>query len=227
MSVTRLLIVASDAESAKAYADAVASSDAAYDVAASFTEMAEMATHRRYNGLLVDVLTLVRCTPEEKAIAYESINLFPVMRVRWNKNVGKLQLSPLEAGYPVEPEPALRMFIETRCRTFKAKSLRKHKRRTTTLNLVFSAGEPGAGEEVKSFSINISVGGAFVHTMKIFQEGTPLWLRLIHFNDQTPIPATVRWSQPWGLSSSIPGVGISFDSLTKEQEQELKALLNL
>ena len=57
-------------------------------------------------------------------------------------------------------------------------------------------------------------------------EGETVWLRFLEFADQTPIAATVRWSQRWGVSRCIPGAGLRFETLTARQEKELQLILN-
>jgi hypothetical protein len=47
---------------------------------------------------------------------------------------------------------------------------------------------------------------------------------LIILNDKSPILATVCWKREWGMTNDIPGIGIRFDKMTKQQETELLSL---
>ncbi|MBJ6750916.1 PilZ domain-containing protein [Geomonas anaerohicana] len=228
MSDIKILIVVKDSEAGDAYAHAVTEIGVACDVARSFVEMSQMATDNRYNGFLVDILTLVRCSKEEKVIAYECINLFPVLRVKWEARHKKIKLSPLEQSFSPDTDSALRFFIENRCRNFPARSLRRSPRRSINLNLYYST-DPGFPPDntYKSFTINLGSHGLFLHTMQDFLQGDTIWIRFLEFADQTPMRATVRWSQPWGVTRCIPGAGVMFETLTKKQEQELAKLLDL
>ena len=228
MSEIKILIVVKDAETASAYVDAVTDSGAVCDVAHSFQEMADLATERLYNGIVVDVLTLVRCSKEEKAIAYEIINLFPVLRVKWEPRQKKIKLTPLEQSFSPDTDSALRFFIQTRCKAFPARSLRKDKRKLVNLNLLYCRDDRFLdGEAHKSFTINISSSGAFLHTMEEFRLGEKIWLRFLEFADQTPIEGTVCWSLHWGVTRCVPGAGVKFETFSESQKQDLQRILNI
>ena len=228
MANTKILIVVKDPEAGNAYLEALTEIGVAGDVAHCFEQMSDMATENSYNGFLVDILTLVRCSKEEKVIAYECINLFPVLRVKWEPRQKKIKLSPLEQSFSPDTETALRFFIESRCKSFPARSLRKHRRKQVNLNLLYCTDAAFSEATThKSFTINIGPEGTFLHTMEQLREGDTLWLRFLEFADQTPIAATVRWSQQWGVTRCIPGAGIRFHSLTAKQEKAIQGIMNL
>ena len=186
-----------------------------------------MAMETAYNGLIIDILTLVRCSKEEKVIAYECINFYPVLRVKWEAKHKKIKLSPLEQTFSPDMESALRFFIESRCKSFPARSLRRQKRRPLNLNLLYCSDSSFPVQDThRSFTVNLSLGGIFLHSMRDLPEGETVWLRFLEFADQTPIAATVRWSQRWGVSRCIPGAGLRFETLTARQEKELQLILN-
>jgi Tfp pilus assembly protein PilZ len=226
MADIRIMIVVNDVEAANAYAEALKQASVSHDVARSFREMAEMAMRTPYNGLIVDVLTLVRSSKDDKIIAYDCINIFPVLRVKWESKQKKINLSLVEHSNDQNVESVLRYFVENRCSSFPARTLRRYKRMEMHLNGLFST-EESFGERTtqQSFTVSVSRGGVFLHTMQTFQQGTTLWLRFVEFAHQEPIPATVRWSLKWGESRSIPGVGLSFGTLSPEQEQEIEKVL--
>ena len=228
MTQTKILVVVKDTEAGNAYVSALSEIGVACDIAHSFEQMSAMAVEKAYNGFLLDILTLVRCSKEEKAIAYECINLFPVLRVKWEARNKKIKLSPLEQSFSPDSDSALRFFIETRCKTFPARSLRRHNRKPINLNLLYCTGNAfSEGESGRSFTINLSVGGLFLHTMKSLNRGERVWLRFLELADQTPIAATVCWSQQWGVTRCVPGVGLQFETMTAAQEEEIRRILNL
>lgn len=228
MKETRILVVVKDTEAGEAYVNALTSAGVVCDVAQSFQQMSSLAVENAYNGFLIDILTLVRCSKEEKAIAYECINLFPVLRVKWEARHKKMKLSPLEQSFSPDCETALKFFLETRCKSFPARSLRRHARKQINLNLLYTAGASFSPDQArKSFTINLSLGGVFLHLMEPLKAGDTVWLRFLEFADQTPIQATVRWSQEWGTSRCIPGVGLQFDRMTDAQTKQLRRILNL
>jgi len=227
MADTKILIVAKDSEPGHAYADALSGIGVACDIASSFNEMLAMAIETAYNGLVIDILTLVRSSKEEKIIAYECVNLYPVLRVKWETKTKTINLSPLEQSFSPNTESALEFFVENRCRSFPARSLRRHSRKNFNLNVLLSPdGLFSEQNTLKTFTVNISRGGVFLHTPQDLEQGRIVWLRFVEFSEQTPIVATVCWSFKWGQSRSIPGVGLKFDILSEAQENEIKAILN-
>lgn len=219
MAQTKILIIAKDLEAGQAYADALREINVAYDIAASFTEMAAMAIHNSYNGLLVDILTLVRSSKEEKVVAYECFNLYPVLRVKWENKKKKINLSPLEQAFSPDTASALKFFIESRCMPFPARPLRRHSRKSYNLNVLLSPdGEFAEHNTMKTFTLNVSTGGVFVHSSHRFGTGQTVWLKFVEFADHAPIPASVRWFLEWGVSRSIPGLGLRFENLSEAQQ---------
>lgn len=228
MDDTRILIVAKDPEAGAAYAAAVAEAGAGHDLAGSFAEMAALAVERPYNGLIIDILTLVRCSKEEKVIAYECINIYPVLRVKWEAKQKKITLGPLEQSFSPDLDPVLKFFIENRCQEFQARHLRRHKRKAVTLNVLVSGSENFFdGETWPSFTVTVSKGGAFLHTMRPLHPGEKLWLRFVDVPGEPVIPATVRWALEWGVSRAVPGVGLRFDDRGGPWDLELERVLNL
>jgi Tfp pilus assembly protein PilZ len=227
MADTKILIVVKDHEAGHAYTEALGGIGVTYDIASSFAEMSCLAVENSYNGLLVDILTLVRSSKEEKVIAYECFNLYPVLRVKWENKKKKINLSPLEQAFSPDTESALKFFIESRCRPFPARSLRRHNRKNYNLSVLLSPDglftEQGT---IKTFTLNIAPGGVFLHTTQEFELGQTVWLRFLEFSDQAPIAATVRWSLEWGESRCIPGIGLKFDQLSQDQEQTLQSITN-
>lgn len=223
MADPRILIVVSNAEAGKAYTQALSDIGASYDIVPSFYEMSAMAMENAYNGLIIDIVTLVRCSKEEKVIAYECINLYPVLRVKWEAKHKTIQLSPLEQSFSPDAESALNLFMQ-RCRSFPARPLRKHKRKHVNLNALLSADrEFAAPGTEKTFTVSICEGGVFLHTMRSFEVGETVWLRFVELN-HAPISATVRWVLEWGESRSIPGIGLQFRELSEHQLKEIQGL---
>ena len=225
MTDTRILIVAKDAEASKAYSDALTELDVACDLAPTFHDMSRFVRDNGYNGLLIDILTLVRSSKEEKVIAYECMNLYPVLRVKWESKHKKMKLSPLEETFSPDAESALKSFIDNRCRHFAARQLRRHQRKPIHLNALFSPdGTFDAASTSKAFTVNLSAEGFFLHTTQSFEVGQTLWVRFLELADQAPIAATVRWSVEWGRARCIAGLGMQFKKLSEEQAREIESM---
>ena len=227
MEDTKILMIVKSAEARAAYEEALGRVAVAYDIASSFTEVLQMTIDNAYSGLLIDILTLIRSSKDEKAIAYDCINCYPSLRVKWDTKQKSMNLSPLEQAFSVDTQTTLNYFIEGRCRTFTARSMRRYARKETVIGLLLCAGpEASADHSIKTFTVNISEGGAFVHTTQAFQNGQTVWLRFLEMPDAEPIEAVVRWRLGWGVCRGIPGVGLMFKFNSQEQANEVKHMAN-
>jgi Tfp pilus assembly protein PilZ len=225
---TKILMVVKEAEARAAYEEALQRLGAAYDVAASFDELLRMSIDNSYSGLLIDLLTLVRSSKEEKSIAYDCLNYYPSLRVKWDARTKSMSLSPLEHSVSDDSEATLAYFIEKRCKPFIARSLRKFPRKETCLSLrLFSDGSRRDGDSLKTFTVNISQGGAFVHTTEPVGKGETVWLSYLEMPDDEPIEAQVCWLIEWGACRSIPGIGVMYRGLSPQQAAALMKIGNL
>lgn len=225
MTDTRILIVAKDSEASKAYSDALIELNVACDVVPTFHDMSCLVKDNSYNGLLIDILTLVRSSKEEKVLVYECMNLYPVLRVKWESKHKKMKLSPLEQTFSSDAGSALKSFIDNRCRHFPARRLRRHQRKPIHLNALLSPdGTFDAASTSKAFTVNLSAGGFFLHTTQSFEIGQTLWVRFLELADQTPITATVCWAVEWGRARCIAGLGMQFKKLSEEQAREIQRM---
>lgn len=138
-----------------------------------------------------------------------------------------LNLLPLEQGLSPDTE-ALRSFIEQRCRLFTPRTLRKFNRKETFLSAALStSGDCGVEGSLKTFTVNISRGGAFVHTTMPFRKEDAVWL---HFPDAAgggPVKGATCWQVPWGSSRAIPGIGVRFEFSSMEQEEQIRNMAKL
>lgn len=225
MSEIRVLIVANAQEARHGYQEALQRLGVSFDVAASFDEVLQLGVHGSYNGMLIDILTLVRSSQEQKLIAYDCINLYPSLRVKWDSKKRQMNLGLLEQSFTADTEGALRYFLEQKCRAFPARSLRRHQRNNVCLHVLLGKRRDFPDDEgVRTFTVNLSRGGAFVHTMHPFTRGDVAWLRFHDFADQTAVQLSVSWILPWGAGRCIPGIGTSFQDLSENQAREIAAV---
>jgi Tfp pilus assembly protein PilZ len=228
MEETKILMIVKSAEARAAYEEALHRIGVAYDIASSFTEVQQMSIDNAYSGLLIDILTLIRSSKEEKLVAYDCINCYPSLRVKWDAKQKSINLSPLEQAFSVDAEATLTYFIEGRCKAFAARSMRKYTRKEMFLCLLLSSScEVSDDDCIKTFTVNISQGGAFVHTTQSFTKGQTVWLRFLERPEAKPVKAVVRWGVEWGISRGIPGVGLAFEFSSDEQANELKKMAKL
>jgi hypothetical protein len=227
MADMKILLVVKEPEARTAYEEALCLVGVAYDVAASFNDVLSMSIENPYSGLMIDILTLVRSSKEEKLIAYDCINFYPTLRVKWDARQKSMNLSPLEQSFSADTKATLGLFIENRCKTFAARSLRRFARKDTSLSVLLSrTAEFSENDAIKTFTVNVSRGGAFLHTTLRFAKGERVWLRFIEMSDPAPVQAVVCWQIEWG-GRSIPGIGVMFDRLSEGQASEVTKIARL
>jgi hypothetical protein len=225
MADLKILMVVKEAEARTAYEEALCKVGVAYDVAGSFNDVLQLSIENAYSGLLIDILTLVRSSKEEKLIAYDCINFYPSLRVKWDSRQKSMNLSPLEQTYSADTATSLAFFIENRCRFFAARSLRRFNRKDTFLSVLLCTGpEFSEADSLKTFTVNVSQGGVFLHTMQDFVRGETVWLGFHELPDAEPIKAVVCWRTEWGACRSIPGIGVRFEELSEAMAKELRKL---
>ncbi|SNB44978.1 PilZ domain-containing protein [Geobacter sp. DSM 9736] len=224
MSDLRMLLIAREGEAREAYRAALDRLGVPYDIAASFGEVPALAGGNAYSGLLMDILTLVRTKKEEeKTVAYECINFYPSTRLKWDSKRDRISLLAFDHGTADEAESALETFIEERCRSFPPRALRSSIRKDLVLNLYLSGRSLSAEE--KTFSLNVSRGGAFIQTIHSYEKGDDVSIRFRELFEGTEVRGVVCWRLAWGERRAVPGIGIRFEGLSEAQAAELARLL--
>jgi len=228
MNNTRILMVVKEAEARAAYEEALSRVGVGYDVAGSFDEVLRLSVDNAYSGLIIDILTLIRSSKEEKSIAYDCLNFYPSLRIKWDARQKAMSLSPLEQSFSADTAATLDHFIENRCKSFNARTLRRFNRKESFLGLLLSTSPDFPdGDSLKTFTVNISQGGAFVHTTRPFAKGETVWLRFLELADAEPVKGVVCWHIAWGSCRSIPGIGVKFEFLSQEQGDRLRKMARL
>lgn len=221
----RILLVAREGEARTAYLAALDRLGVEYDALTSFTDIPALAGDKEYNGLLLDILTLVRAKKDEKPIAYECINYYPSARIKWDARSRRMQLFSFDSASADDTETALETFIEQRCKKFPRRRVRKFTRKEIVLNVRLGRGAVTVAESgERTFSVNVSATGAFIHTVETFLKGEVVWLRFKELFGGIPVAGEVCWRQAWGERRVIPGIGVRL-LLDEDQAAELRRLL--
>jgi hypothetical protein len=227
MKNTRILLIVKDDTARNAYVEILSKIGVSFDITTSFADASSMAINTPYNGMIVDILALVRADQNEKRIAHECMNFYPSARIKWDPRHKIVHLLMFSTTSHTEAESALRMFIDERCKSFAARSLRVFNRKNINLNLLLSLDYHCSDEKAaKTFLLDISKGGCFLHTAENLDNGQVVWLRCPELSDPTPIKAVVCWQLQWGLKQQISGIGVKFESLSEIQEKEIKMILD-
>ncbi len=172
------------------------------------------------SGVLIDIASSIKAKANEKTKAHEVLPLFPVLRLKWNKE--KLGLNCLLQNNVTNTNTSIPNFIDHHCRPFKPRRIRTQKRFPLHFSVLISRDEKFQRLDVeRSTTLDISLGGCSLLTTQHWEEETCIWMKFIEMADQTPIQGTIcRWTQ-WGEPMEIPSIGVCFDSLSESQQQQL------
>ena len=217
----RTIVAAADSELRALYQQQVNDLGVECDAVASIQEMFECLKNIPYNGLLIDLATLVKADRIEKAQCHELLRLFPTLRLRWDDDSQKLLC--LLYGNRTSDDMTLQIFIDEHCRPFKGRKIRRHNRLELHYNTQISrSGDFTENDLEQTTTLDISEGGSLIVSSQEWAIGETLWLRFIEFEDLTPIKATIcRWT-PWGTPMQFPSIGVCFTELSDAQLSQIK-----
>ncbi|MBJ6725547.1 PilZ domain-containing protein [Geomesophilobacter sediminis] len=227
MAQTRILIVSDVEEAKEGYGLAVSRFSVPYDVVFSFKDGLRRAMEEKFTGIVVDILTLLRSGQEEKLIANDFFSIYPTLKLSWDKRNRQMSLGLPGQASASDPEAELASFINGRCAIFPPRSMRRHERVPVCLNVLLSGknayAEAGA---TKTFTVNLSESGAFIHTIERYALGDAAWFVVKDLSDPAPIQARVCRTVEWGGTSRlVPGIGVEFEQLSGSQQEEIRQII--
>lgn len=182
----------------------------------SFCDAEKLALENTYNGILIDLTSIIKAKGEEKVVAYNLTSIYPPLRVR---SLGAM-LVPMAMPGDAKQDNSLKDFICKTCAEFKPRSLRLYQRRDKCI----STTRRDTAEEERGFTLNISWGGAFIvdtHPER-FSTGQKLTFFLHELGVEVNV--IVCWIQSWG-HRRCPGIGVRFETVDEELEKALFQLL--
>ncbi len=211
-----ILVVSYSGETREALAASLAASHAGAVVCETFRQAEDLALAGRYNGLLVDLPSMVKAKGEEKIVACTLANFFPCLRVR---AIGSA-LVPMAMPGGARQDGSLNDFLTKTCPAFVPRALRAHRRHAICAQTLLV----WQGEEVRGVTLNISWGGAFIMDTRAerFQTGEQVTVRFPRCGGTAR--AIIRRVVPWGMENP-PGIGVSFQEMDQTLETALAGIL--
>lgn len=219
---TRLLLVAERGDARTAYLDILRELGVEVDCIASPDELNDVLSGGAYNGLLVDVPTMIRCECADKNRITRIMNLFPVLRLMYNPQFGGIR--GLAQGGTVRDNRDLGEFVRDECMAFEARSVRLAARKNMVFNVLLLKDLDRETAE-RTITVDVSERGCFIYTVDRWNIASPAWMVINEFDDKTPIELKVRWSRGWGRIMCPPGIGASFESMSAGQYAQLHSYL--
>lgn len=217
----KVLLISKNSESRQLYESFINNAGVQLDSVESLQDALFAATRNRYNGILIDLQTLIQAGDKEKESARNLLMAYPVAKVRANPSGNSI--SVISAGKCTTLSSTIEAFINGECMRFEARSFRSTERKPINLPLILSSTAAfDADKTEKTFTVNISIGGFFIFTAKKWKIGDRVWIRQKNSaDDVSPIVGEVRWVINWGEKSVIPGIGVSFTDICEAQEKEI------
>ncbi|OQY18735.1 MAG: hypothetical protein B6I36_06265 [Desulfobacteraceae bacterium 4572_35.1] len=202
------------------YLDAIASLDAECVIVRNFKELYQLHSARAYSGLLVDIVSSIKASTEDRAVIKELMEVYPSLRLRWDPESGEIRT--LMTGAGVGQKISIAQFVDSYCTSFTPQALRLYQRREIHCSVLCSVYQqmPDSASE-RTVTVDLSVGGCFLYFSYSLDVGTTLWLRFVDFADNTPIKVEVVWCRDWGKSMKMPGAGVRFIQISEKQLQEI------
>jgi Tfp pilus assembly protein PilZ len=215
---TRVLLVCSEGVARDKYQEGLRNSGVQLDTVSSLEELYDAMVKTPYNGVLIDIITKIRASQDEKVLIHTVLEEFPLVQLKWDDELGIIKSIFLGQ---VKSCGTLEDFINQECRRFNARKIRSSIRKNINLNVTL-AGDHHFHENsvAHTTTINMSKGGCFLLSVQKWERGDHAWFIINDLKDHTPIQGTVRWQIEWGKSMNIPGIGIEFQDIKEVQLKE-------
>ena len=216
---TKLILVCEENEEKNTYLDALESMTVSVETVASFKHLENLLLENPYHGVMVDIKTKIRAMQNEKELAYQILNKYPVVQVRIDDEPGEIRtLSDGKSKH----DATLEEFIESDCRKFEARAIRSGRRIKYHFNVLVSGNGSFAEENSeRTITFNVSKGGCFVISSREWELKQPVAFRINELKDPAPINGEIRWYKPWGKSVGIPGIGVRISQIKESQIQNI------
>lgn len=186
-----------------------------------YSELSEFLAEKSdqpISGLVIDLKISMKASPQQKEELSLVESVIPILRVKKNP---KNTLSGICRALSGEGNDFIFSIFKNQFTIENTRQIRLLPRKQVFLNVrLYSDSNLDISNSKKVNTVNISLGGMFVHTTDEFTPGQKIKLTLEEAKELSYISAIIRWVQAWGRSKSkLPGIGIEFENLTNEQRQ--------
>jgi hypothetical protein len=217
--ISKVLLVCKESEAKEAYLRELEATAAEVDAVASFGEVLKGMADTAYQGVVIDLITSIKASKEEKGLLYEILDVFPILQVRWDGDSRSIRT--ISSG-KASGAGSLAEFITVQCEPFTPRTIRNSPRKPLNFNvLIYREESMQRDVPERTVTINVSKRGCFLFSAEDRMDGGNVWLTINELEDKTSIVGVVRWSIKWGRAMVMPGFGVAFESITPRQIDEL------
>ena len=215
----KVILVCKEGASRQAYLNEAKKIGFEVDTVSTFGELFQAMINNPYQGVMVDLVTSMKSSREEKGVAQEILDVFPLVQLKFENETGTIHTISFGNS---SGSSSLTDFINSECRIFSPRAIRLSARKSINFNVVMSK-EESMNEKLleRTVTVNASQGGCFLFSSQDWSNTTNVWFTLNELQDKSPIKGDIRFVVSWGKNMAIPGIGISFKQIKPAQLEEL------
>jgi len=223
MSSPLVLLISRSASRSQIYREALDALGISCLAISELKEAVVLASGTPLSGILLDMPVLIKATPSEKLASEDIFKALPSAYLNIAPATDAIKL--LTANGMQGVARTLDEFAEL-CKGFAPRMVRPKDRYPLYLQALLTA-TPGQDSPEQTVTLNVSSQGCFLFSSSPdYQLNQQVEIQFIGLADKAPVRATICWLRRWGSGEhQIPGIGVSFDTLSEAQRSEITRLL--
>lgn len=224
MDPIRVLLIVAPGAARDSFQEELAGLPVVVDVVEAVDQIEATLIDTPYNGIILDVPTLIRASGDQKRKSQILLEFYPVLRLSFRPHLKPSQ--GLTDGLSTSRTSTIGEFLSHDCARFKARPLRSCQRCPITLNVLVASSVDGLlNQGMKAYTVNVSLTGCFIATPEPPPVGSLIHALFTDFAQSVPVELEVCWNSPWGEAKRVPGFGARFTKLNENQNEALVDLL--
>lgn len=219
-----LVLLANEGPSCDEYLSFLNRRDIEPEIAFTMRDLVNVLGRKAFNGILVDVPTLVKADPDLKEEVMAFFERFPVLRL--NINPADHSVRTLYYGQSGSSDEIFSYFVDEVCSSCGGSMIRRTVRRQLHFHVALYERKTSHLETAEhAFTLNVSETGCFVVSTSQWDDHENVWLTFKEMKDDEPIKARICRCVYWGDSMKIPGLGAAFEEIKANQVDELRGFI--
>jgi Tfp pilus assembly protein PilZ len=214
-----IIVLSGNQEEQNAILEATSNHNVKIAFVSNAHELRDTIMEEPCSGILLFIASLIGMNETEKNFIQTLEQVYPLARIRWHKTHQSFAL----IGARSDRLNSLADFYRISS-SFSPRKLRRNERLSKTLNVLLSKTKDFSHSQ-RTFTINISIRGCFIHSALEWNMGEPLFLKIQELPDNITLPGKVTRYVPWGVPFNVQGIGIQFINLDHSQSEALQHLL--
>jgi hypothetical protein len=163
----KLILVCRDGEASQAYLNEAKKIGAEVDVVSTYGELFNAMIETSYQGVMVDLVTSMKASKEEKGMAQEIIEVFPIIQLKWDNESKAIRTISLSKSLNSD---SLADFVTAECEVFTPRAIRLNVRKSIHFNTIIYREEKMMEKNIeKTVTINAPKGGCFLFSVQDYQ----------------------------------------------------------